>query len=286
MIKPAANAGDVIDGKYTIVKLVGRGAMADVFEARDEGGRAVALKMLRALLARDPEAAARFDREVKVQQMIRHPHVAQLLAAGVAKGAPYLVMELLRGRSLATILRQQGRLEPKTAVTCAWQALHGLAATHAMGVLHRDLKPGNLVLEVGAGGAERVVLIDFGFASWEGAAGITQQGFVVGSLSYLAPERLRGESAIDERADLYALGCVLYELLCGRCPFLGDDATLVAAHLDETPKPPSAFVPDAGIPSSVDALVLKSLAKFPKDRAPSASEMAKEIEVAARAWRS
>src|SRR5688572_28598988 len=114
--------------------MIGRGAMADVFEATDETGRAIALKILRSLIARDPEAQVRFQREAQVQQLVRHPNVAEIYAAGTARGSAYLVLELLRGRSLASILRTSGRLEPRAALTCAWQALHGLAATHAVGV--------------------------------------------------------------------------------------------------------------------------------------------------------
>jgi serine/threonine-protein kinase len=275
--------GESVDG-YTIVRAIGRGAMADVYEARDGAGAPFAIKVLRSVTARDPEALARFEREAHVQELVRHPNVATIFGVGTTPhGAPYLVLELLRGRSLAAILREHGRLGARAAVTCAWQALHGLQATHAVGVLHRDLKPGNLMLEPADGG-ERVVLIDFGFAALEGAAGITQQGTVVGSLSYLAPERLRGEDA-DERSDLYGLAVVLYELLVGRPPFVGDDVDVLQGHLSGAPVPPSVAAPDAKIPQAVDALVLRALAKDRAGRPASATDMAGEIEAAARAWR-
>lgn len=280
MIPPAANPGEVIDRRYAVVRLIGRGAMADVFEAQDleRERRAVAVKILRASLAREPEARARFAREARVQQMIRHPNVAVMYGAGVHAGSPYLAMELLPGRSLARVLHAEGRLAVGRAVGYMWQTLMALNATHAVGVLHRDLKPGNVMLLDAGGGRERVVVIDFGFATLEGMAGLTQKGHVVGSLSYIAPERLRGEPA-DERADLYAVGVVLYELLAGRRPFVAaDDVGLVNAILDETPPPPSAFAPDAGIPPAIDAAVVRALAKYPHERAASAVAMAKELE--------
>lgn len=256
--------------------------MADVFEAHDgqSGGR-VALKILKGSVARDPEARSRFGHEARVQQMVRHPNVMVLHGAGISEGGyPYLVLELLRGRSLASLLKQSPRVPPRRAAGYAWQALQGLGATHAVGVLHRDLKPGNLMLEPTSGPIERVVVIDFGFAALDGSTGLTRQGFVVGSLSYMAPERLRGEPP-DPRSDLYSLGIVLYELLTGKRPFHGEnDSALVMGHLDETPAPPSRMAPDAGIPSAMDMVVMKALSKHPEERAASAHAMAKELEAA------
>lgn len=277
------NPGTLVDGRYTIVRLIGRGAMADVFEARDEPtGAAVALKLLRAATARDPEARARFAREAQVQQMIRHPNVAVLHGAGVHDGLLYLAMELLGGASLARLLHNEKRLTVERAVGACWQALMGLNATHAVGVLHRDLKPGNLMLLPAAGGRERAVLIDFGFATLEGGAGLTQQGHVVGSLSYMAPERLRSEPA-DARSDLYGIGVILWEALVGRRPFAGgDDAATIGAVLETPAQAPSAAAPDAAIPPALDAVVLRALAKYPDERAASALAMAKELGAALR----
>jgi serine/threonine-protein kinase len=278
----AANPGDVIDRRYTIVQLIGRGAMADVFEARDAAGMRYALKILRGSLAREPEARARFARESEVQRRLRHPNIAVLYGAGTTElGNPFLVMEMLHGRSLAHLLKKEKRVHVARAQNFMWQALQGLAACHAAGVLHRDLKPGNLMLEPAWGGIERVVLIDFGFAALEGSAGITRQGFVVGSLSYIAPERLRGEDTVDARADLYSLGIVFYELVTGRCPFVADDdAAMIGKHLDEAPAPPSQVAPDAGIPPAIEAVILRALAKRPADRAATAEAMADELRAA------
>ena len=272
-----AEPGDVVDGRYTVVRMIGRGATADIFEALGEDGNSLALKILRGGVARDPTARARFTREAEVQERIRHTNVARLFGAGItAGGAPYLAMELVRGRSLAHILSTDGKLDAKTAGFFCWQALRGLAATHAVGVLHRDLKPGNLVVEPTATHQQRLVVIDFGFASLEGGAGITQQGFVVGSLSYMAPERLAGSDPVDERSDLYAIGIVLYELIAGQVPFHGDDAQVASGHLDaDLPHLPGAT-------PALDRVIARATAKRPSDRYRSAQEMADALKTAFR----
>jgi serine/threonine-protein kinase len=274
----AAQPGQVIDGRYTVIRLIGRGAMADVFEARDGVSQdKVALKILREQVARDPEALARFKREAEVQARIRHPNVAVLHGVGLHGQSPYLALELLAGRSLLQVLRHEGQVPLMRAIAYAWQACQGLAATHATGVLHRDLKPANLVLRPNPDGTERVVLIDFGFAALGGGAGITRQGFVVGSLTYMAPERLRNEP-IDVRSDLYSLACVLYELVAGRPPLAAaDDGTLIAMILDEAPAPLSQAAPGAGVPPALDAALARALAKQPADRHESAAAMAKAL---------
>jgi serine/threonine-protein kinase len=281
----AANIGDVVGNRYQVVKLIGRGAMADVFAAHDhETGASVALKILRDAIARDPEASARFSREAQAHQRIRHPNAAVLYGAGVAgAGQPYLVLELVQGRSLAHKLKEEGRIEARRAAGYVAQALCGLAATHAAGVVHRDLKPGNLMLEVLADHTERVVVIDFGFAAFEGGPGITRQGFVVGSLSYIAPERLRGEP-VDERSDLYSMGVIFYELVTGRLPFSGeDDSAVITGHLDEPPPPLSVVAPDVAIPPALEAVLLRALSKYPDERAASAADMARELALASTA---
>jgi serine/threonine protein kinase len=276
-----AQPGDVVDGRYTIVQMIGRGATADIFEAKDAAGTELALKILRGNLARDAIARARFDREVAVQERIRHANVARLYGAGLTRqGSPYLAMELVRGRSLAQILATEGRLDPKTAGFFCWQALRGLSATHAVGVLHRDLKPGNLVVEPTATNNQRLVVIDFGFASLEGGAGITQQGFVVGSLSYMAPERLAGSDPVDERSDLYAMGIVLYELIAGQVPFQGDDAQVASGHLDQEIVALASLVPH--VPPGIDRVLAKAVTKRPADRYRSAQEMADALKGAFR----
>lgn len=266
--------GQVIGGRYRLDALIGRGAMADVYQALDTAtAMYVAIKILRASLDADPAAAQRFEREAEVQEQLRHHNVAALLGMGLTEyGEPFLALELLRGTTLRGMLKQQGRLEPRRAVSYAWQALQGLSAVHSLGVLHRDLKPANLMLEPSRGPFERVILIDFGFASVEGSPSLTQRGAVVGSLTYIAPERLRGER-IDHRSDLYAIGVILHEMLTGRPPFTAkNDQGLVELHLRQPPPP---LPPE--LPPELDAVIARALAKHAHERHPDADAMADEL---------
>jgi serine/threonine-protein kinase len=284
-VNPADRVGQVIDGRYQLVRLIGRGAMADVFRATVvDSGAEVAVKILRQSVRKDPEAVARFEREAEVQALIRHRNVAALHDSGVTDvDEPFLVVELLRGRSLRTVIKTEGRVSARRAASYTWQALQGLAAVHSSGILHRDLKPANLMLEPSPGPIERVVVIDFGFASLEGGSKLTQQGHVVGSLTYMAPERLRGEPG-DERSDLYALGIILAELLAGRAPFESqDDYDLVHMHLNEEPPSVLEMNPAAtDVSDELEDVVQRSLAKTGKDRYQTADAMAWALDQAAR----
>ena len=253
--------------------------MAEVYRALDMQTAAyVAVKILRNSVAGDPAVKQRFAREGDVQARLRHNNIAALLATGVTHTEqPYLVVELLRGKNLRGVIKEEGRVGPKRAASYVWQMLQGLSAVHGAGILHRDLKPANIMLEPSPGPVERVVLIDFGFASMEGSAKLTQQGTVVGSLKYIAPERLRGET-IDHRSDLYAVGVIFYELVMGVPPFAQtDDFALVEAHLNSDPPPV-----DDGVPPELDRVMRVALEKQPDDRYESALEMAAAIEAAAR----
>jgi eukaryotic-like serine/threonine-protein kinase len=278
---PGDRVGSVIGRRFRVDALIGRGAMAEVYHAHDlEGGDAVALKILRRSLAGDPAIAQRFSREAEVQAKLRHRNVAALLATGVTDAnEPYLVVELLRGNNLRHAIKTEGRLAPRRAASYAWQALQGLGAVHQNGVLHRDLKPANMMLEPSPGPFARIVLIDFGFAALEGtgAARLTAQGTIVGSLTYVAPERLRGELP-DRRSDLYAIGVILFEMLSGAPPFVAEsDLALVELQL-EAPPPPL----DPGVAQPLRDVVGIALSKQPADRYPSAAAMAAAIEDAAR----
>ena len=275
----ADRMGQVLGGRFRIDGAVGRGAMAEVFRAVDEAtGAHVAAKILRRALAGDRAVQQRFAREGEVQARLRHRNVAALLATGLTEGEePYLVVELLRGATLRGVIKQEGRVAPRRALSYAWQALQGLEAVHAAGVLHRDLKPANVMLEPSPGPVERVVLIDFGFASFEGSARLTAQGTVVGSLRYIAPERLLG-GTIDQRSDVYAIGIMFYELLTGHPPFdSSDDVELIDQQLHAAP-PPLA----PGMSPIFDDLLALALAKHPDDRFPTARDMASAIEQVAR----
>jgi serine/threonine-protein kinase len=278
---PGDRVGSVIGRRFRVDALIGRGAMAEVYHAQDlETETAVALKILRRSLAGDPAIAQRFSREAEVQAKLRHRNVAALLATGVTDfDEPYLVVELLRGRNLRHAIKTELRLAPRKAASYAWQALQGLGAVHQNGVLHRDLKPANLMLEPSPGPFERVVLIDFGFATLEGTgtARLTAQGTIVGSLAYVAPERLRGELP-DRRSDLYAIGVILFEMLSGAPPFVAEsDLALVELQL-EAPPPPL----DPSLPQALRDVVGIALSKHPVDRYAGAAAMAAAIEDAAR----
>jgi len=267
--------GQTIGDRFRIDELIGRGAMADVYRALDLESRAfVALKILRYAHVADGVSMARFAREAEVQGRFRHRNVAALLATGVTVGQePYLALELLRGKSLRSVIKGEGRVAPVRAASYAWQALQGLAHVHEGGILHRDLKPANIMLEPSPGPVDRVVLIDFGFATFETAAKLTVQGTVVGSLTYIAPERLRGDTA-DERCDLYAMGVILYELLVGSPPFAGaSDFDLIDMHVNEAPP----HLP-APLPRPLDDVIQRALAKYGKDRFSDARAMASALE--------
>jgi eukaryotic-like serine/threonine-protein kinase len=268
--------GQVLGRQYRLDALIGKGAMAEVYRALDLATAAyVAVKILRQHLDDlDPAARQRFVREADVQSMLRHRNVATLLATGTtAQDEPYLVMELLRGNNLRTTIKREGRVEPRRTASYVFQALQGLAAVHGSGILHRDLKPANIMLEPSAGPIERVVLIDFGFATFEGSARLTQQGAIVGSLSYIAPERLRGEP-VDQRSDLYSIGVILYELLMGRPPFVGNDDFDLIELVLQSPPPPL----DPALPRELDAVIVRALHKEQGDRFASADEMATALE--------
>jgi serine/threonine protein kinase len=262
--------GQVIRDRFRIDALIGRGAMADVYRALDTStSMYVAVKILRRSVGGDPAAVERFAREAEVQEQIRHHNVAALLDVGLTgDGEPFLALELLRGKTL------------RGALSYAWQALQGLASVHSLGILHRDLKPSNLMLEASRGPFDRVVLIDFGFATFEGSPKLTQHGAVVGSLTYIAPERLRGDP-FDHRSDLYAIGVILHEMLAGLPPFTGkDDLALVEQHLDQPPPPLGP-----GFPRELEAAVARALAKHPDEREPDADAMAAALAQAATALR-
>jgi serine/threonine protein kinase len=256
--------------------------MAEVFRATSlADNHAVAVKILNQQVSSNPNAQQRFAREAQVQAMIRHRNVAALRGSGITTDRePYLVVELLRGRSLRSVIKAESAVTPRRAASYAWQALMGLAAVHAAGVLHRDLKPANIMLEPTQGSGERIILIDFGFASLDGGAKLTQTGTVVGSLTYMAPERLRGDVP-DERSDLYSIGIVLFELLKGIPPFAAeDDVDLIEQHLNGPL--PRLYDPDVGITQPLVEVVRTALCKDATDRFVSALEMAAALEDAAK----
>jgi len=226
--------GDVIDGKYRIVRLIGDGGMGTVFEAHHEFlETSVALKFLHADLAKRAGLGSRFLQEARVSARIRSPHVTHVTDVDqTADGSPYLVMELLSGEPLQGAMDRLGKLPPEQAVDFALQILSGLEAAHAIGVVHRDLKPDNVFIVPGTGGP-LLKLIDFGIAklraSTEFQKGLTRAGVIMGTPEYMAPEQLFAAENVDHRADLYSLGVILFEMLAGRRPADGDDVEAIVA---------------------------------------------------------
>jgi serine/threonine-protein kinase len=271
--------GKEIDG-YRIVERLGEGGMAVVYAAVHEGtGREVALKVMSLELSFRPHARARFRNEARFASRLRHPHIAEVIGHGLLWGVyPCLLMERLSGEPLSERLRREGRLDPAAAVPVALQALSALSAVHRAGIVHRDLKPENLFLCRGEG-APRVKLLDFGIAKRlcpeRDELGLTRAGVVVGTPHYLSPERARQKPA-EPRSDLYSLGVVLFEALCGRVPFPGATASeVLSAHILEEPPRPRSLAPE--IPPALEAVVLKALRKDPRQRYQSAAEMAEAL---------
>ncbi len=272
-------SGDVVDGRYQIATQIGRGTAARVYSAKDlNTDREIALKVMRGSIAKDAAQRARFEREAKLQARVSHRNVAALFGGGTtAEGSPYLALELLRGKSLRDTIREHKQLDAAKASSICWQALKGLEATHALGIVHRDLKPANLMLESSPGPVERVVVIDFGFASLRGGGRITATGQVVGSLGYLAPERLGGQEN-DPRSDLYGIGIILYELLTGRRPFIAvGGMELVTEHLEADVPPIASLGLDIEISTELEQLIRIALEKDPANRFANATMMADRL---------
>jgi serine/threonine-protein kinase len=257
-------AGVLLAERYRTSEILGHGGMGEVYRGCDEIlGRPVAVKLLRPDL-RDPFAAARFRREARAAAMVRDPHVVAVYDFGHSNGEYYLVMELLEGRSVAHELALHGPLAPDRAVGIVRQAARGLAAAHRHGIVHRDIKPDNLLIDVDGS----VKIADFGIAHSPGGT-ITpaSSGLILGTSLYLAPERALGQPATPA-TDVYALGCVLYQLLTGRPPFEGENPTVVLSqHVQATPSVPEE------VPAPVADLIRRMLAKEPAER-PTTDEVA------------
>jgi serine/threonine protein kinase len=266
----------VLSGRYEIGERLGSGGMSSVQQATDLIlERTVAVKILAEHLSDDERFVARFRREALAVAKLIHPNIVQVYDTGVDEGRHYIVMEYVQGRSGAQILQKQGPLEPDTAAEIGAQACAGLDYAHRRGIIHRDVKPGNLMIVGGpAGGGPQltVKLTDFGIARAVEQTRITQVGSVVGTAAYLSPEQVRGEEATPA-TDVYALGVVLYQFLTGRLPYEGSTlAELAVRQQNETPLPPSAYNDE--VPETLGTAVLRALEGDPSRRYASASELA------------
>ena len=268
----------LLGGRYEIGGVLGYGGMAEVHRGRDlRLGRDVAIKMLRNDLARDETFLTRFRREAQNAASLNHPSIVAVYDTGEDIGngeVPYIVMEYVEGRTLKEVLTAEGRLAPRRACEVVSDVCAALDFSHRHQIIHRDVKPGNVMLASNG----QVKVMDFGIARAmaAGQATMTQTSAVIGTAQYLSPEQARGET-VDRRSDVYATGCLLYELLCGDPPFTGDNPVSVAyQHVREAPPTPSSVNPD--VPPSVDAIVLKALAKNPANRYQTAAEMRDDLE--------
>jgi eukaryotic-like serine/threonine-protein kinase len=268
MIEP----GTLVDGRYEVLERVGSGGMADVYLASDQLlGRKVAVKILHHRFAEDQEFVERFRREASSAAGLSHPNVVSIFDRGEWDGTYYIAMEYLPGRTLKAIVRQRGALEPAVAIDIVVQILRAARFAHRRGVIHRDIKPHNVILDEEG----RAKVTDFGIAR-AGASDMTLTGSIMGTAQYLSPEQAQGH-AVSESSDLYAIGVVLYELLAGKVPFEGETAVTIALqHISQEPPPPSSLSP--AVPPELDAIVLRALRKDPAQRYQSADELIAALE--------
>src|ERR671936_419809 len=263
-------------GRYKILRKLGAGGMANVYLAEDqELGRRVAIKILNERHANDDQFVERFRREAQNAAALAHPNIVSIYDRGEAEGTYYIAMEYLEGRSVKELILSRGPAPPRVAIDYARQILGALRFAHRNGIVHRDIKPHNVLVD----GEGRVKVTDFGIAR-AGASQMTEAGSIVGTAQYLSPEQAKG-TPVDQRSDIYSLGIVLYELLTGEVPFKGDTPVEIAMrHLSTVPEPPSAKRPE--VPHDLDLVVMRALAKDPGDRYTSAEEMDADLERVAR----
>ncbi len=263
MIEPET----IIDGRYRVISRLGSGGMADVYLAQDQLlGREVAVKVLHQHFVEDQEFVERFKREASSAAALSHPNIVGIFDRGEWNGTYYIAMEYVAGRSLKTIVREGGPLDPSTAIDLVIQILRGARFAHRRGVIHRDLKPHNVIID----DEGRARVTDFGIAR-AGPSDMTLTGSIMGTAQYLSPEQAQG-LATTESSDLYSIGVILYELLTGVVPFDGETAVAIAfKQVSAEPRPPSELNP--ALPVSLDAVVLRALAKDPDARFANADEM-------------
>ncbi len=259
-------------GPYELVALLGRGGMGEVYRAFDTGRRrTVALKRLPLHLAGDPAYEARFRREAEVAARLTEPHIVPIHDFGEIDGQLFIDMRLVTGHDLGEVIARSGRLPAARAIGIIAQVASALAAAHAEGLVHRDVKPSNVLVSVNESGEDFVHLVDFGIVHDRDSTGLTATGSTIGTIDYMAPERLLHERC-DHRVDIYSLGCVLHEALTGSKPFPAQgSAAKMYAHVHTPPPRPSAAVP--GLPAGLDAVVATALAKDPGARYATVTEL-------------
>ncbi len=270
--------GDEFAG-YRIEHRLGRGGMGILYLAIEPGlDRRVALKLIAPEAAADEVFAKRFAEESRIAASIEHPNVVPIYAAGEEGGIPFIAMRYVSGSDLSRRIAREGRLGPAHAAALIAQVGNGLDAIHAAGLVHRDVKPANVLLS-GGEGAEHAYITDFGVArNVATESGLTQTGRFVGTLDYVAPEQISG-GEVDARVDVYALGCLLFKLLTGEVPYPREgEAARLYAHLNDPPPAPSLHAPE--VPMALDDVVIRAMSKPPEDRFPSAGDLGRAAEAA------
>ena len=269
------NVVSALEGRYQVLKELGRGGMGIVFQAYDKQLKEqVAIKILSPLLSNDNDALERLKREVSAARRITHPNVIRIHDIAEANGLHYVSMEYFGGTNLKDYLKQAGHLSIMEALNIASQICDGLQAAHAQGVIHRDLKSQNIIINA----ANQIKIIDFGLAHTQQMQGMTATGLIMGTPEYMAPEQVSGKK-VDERADVYSLGIILYELFTGRVPFTGPSAISIGfQQMKDPPPPPTSVNPQ--IPAPVEQVILKALQKEAIHRQSSVAEVKEELEQA------
>jgi serine/threonine-protein kinase len=278
--------GTVLSEKYEIVDTVGQGGMATVYRARRrDDGTIVAVKALREQYAHDRDFVERFQREARQVAALSHPNMVRVLGSGVDRSVHYIVMEFIEGRDLKQVLRRQGPLDPVTASAIASRVCEALDHAHKQGVIHRDVKPQNILIAGGPDGPvdpNGVKVTDFGIARAASSATITETGTVLGSVHYLSPEQAKGEP-VGSPADIYSLGVVLYEMVTGQLPFEGETPIAVALkHIQESPAAPRKVAP--AIPPRLEGIILRAIAKRVESRYETVAQMRDDLEGRTDHW--
>src|SRR5450755_1607389 len=268
--------GTLLSARYQVLRILGQGGMGAVYQARDqELDRIIALKVIRPELASNPSILARFKQELILSRNVTHKNVVRIFDLGEAEGTKFITMEYVEGEDLRAILRRKGKFHSKEAVAVIQQICRALEAAHSEGVIHRDLKPQNVMLDPQG----RVVVMDFGLARSLEAPGMTQTGALVGTLEYMSPEQAMG-AELDQRSDLFAVGLIFYELLTGKTPYKADTAIASLMRRTQERALPASDI-DASLPKSLSVVVARCLERDPKLRYRNAQELLQQLD----AWK-
>jgi serine/threonine-protein kinase len=263
-------------GNYAVEGLLGQGGMGKVYRATAPDGTAVALKLVKEDFARDETFRRRFYREARIAQMVKHPNVVPVVDTGEQAGLPYMAQRFIKGESLDDKLKRDGPLDVATAVQICTDVAAGLEALWSAGMVHRDVKPGNILLDESG----QAYITDFGLAKDTQGSLLTLPGQALGSMDYMAPEQIRGEP-VSAASDIYALGCVMYECTCGRPPFADvQGMRILWAHLQDEPPDPAGIRND--LPTEFARTLMVAMAKDPQQRPPSAGDYARMLAEAAK----